>query len=423
MLTIGDQEAVSLVHFFDDLPDPRSRINRLHRLGDVIVIAICAVVATADGPTAIAQWAELNEAWLKTHLALPHGIPGKDTFRRVLSMLSPALFQQCFRAWIDGLTGSGEENVEAGEQRRIAIDGKTLRRSHDGKNGLGPLHVVSAWASDRGVTLGQVATDEKSNEITAIPAVADDSRPRGRCRHDRRGRLPEDHRRPDREGPRRLRAGAQRESRQALQRRSLGACSVPCRTTWRRARSVGTSRSNKGTGGSKCEHTIRSPPRTGSTAAPTGKVSRRSAWSFASAKRMASKRPTPVFTSAACAATANVSPRPSALIGEIENSLHWSLDMTYREDDSRVRNRTFAENLAWLRRFTLSLVKQHPGKQSQIMKRRMAGWSVDFLMAVWLTGVQGGGFRFQVSGFRFQVSGFRFSAAPTMATKGHENRS
>jgi hypothetical protein len=185
MRTIGDREAVNLVRFFDDLPDPRSSVNRLHRLGDVIVIAICAVVAQADGPTAIAQWARLNAVWLKTHLALPHGIPGKDTFRRVLSLLDPALFQQCFAAWLDGL--SLAEPDPPPDKRRIAIDGKTLRRSHDRKNGLGPLHVVSAWASDRGVTLGQVATDEKSNASHGNPAVAGDSRPRRDDRDDRRG--------------------------------------------------------------------------------------------------------------------------------------------------------------------------------------------------------------------------------------------
>jgi hypothetical protein len=170
MLTIGDRETVNLVRFFDDLPDPRSNVNRLHRLGDVIVIAICAVVSLADGPTAIAQWAELNEAWLKKHLALPHGVPGKDTFRRVLSLLSPGLFQRCFSAWLDGLSLAQDDDPSPGT-RRVAVDGKTLRRSHDRKNGLGPLHVVSAWASDCGVTLGQVATDEKSNEITAIPQL------------------------------------------------------------------------------------------------------------------------------------------------------------------------------------------------------------------------------------------------------------
>ena len=92
MLAIGQQDAVNILRFFDDLPDPRSTVNRLHRLGDVIVIAICAIIATADGPTAIAKWATLNAYWLRRHLALPNGIPGKDTFRRVLGLLPPAVF-------------------------------------------------------------------------------------------------------------------------------------------------------------------------------------------------------------------------------------------------------------------------------------------------------------------------------------------
>ena len=97
MLTIGEQDAANLLRFFDDLPDPRSEINRPHRLGDVIVISICAAIANADGPTTIAGWAELNEDWLRKHLKLPNGIPRKDTFRRVLSLLNPAAFQRCFQ--------------------------------------------------------------------------------------------------------------------------------------------------------------------------------------------------------------------------------------------------------------------------------------------------------------------------------------
>jgi len=171
MLAIGQQDAVNILRFFDDLPDPRSTVNRLHRLGDVIVIAICAIIANADGPTAIAKWAKLNAYWLRRHLALPNGIPGKDTFRRVLSLLPPAVFQQCFQQWLQTLQISPEG--EADTPKHIAIDGKTMRRSHDRKHGLGPMHIVSAWVSDYGISLGQVATEEKSNEITAIPQLLD----------------------------------------------------------------------------------------------------------------------------------------------------------------------------------------------------------------------------------------------------------
>jgi len=167
MLTIGERDAVNLLRFFDELPDKRSKVKRLHRLGDVIVIAVCAVLAMADGPTAIASWAELIEVWLRKHLSLPNGIPGKDTFRRVLGLLSPAAFQQCFQQWLQTSQVPADEESES--KRHIAIDGKALRRSHDHKNGLGAMHIVSAWASDFGITLGQAATEEKSNEITAIP--------------------------------------------------------------------------------------------------------------------------------------------------------------------------------------------------------------------------------------------------------------
>jgi predicted transposase YbfD/YdcC len=169
MLKIGEQDAVNILRFFDDLPDPRSEVNRLHRLGDVIVIAICAVMANADGPTAIAKWAKLNKVWLRRHLALPNGMPGKDTFRRVLGLLRPAAFQECFQRWLESLSLSGDD--ESGNKRHVAIDGKALRRSHDTRNGLGAMHIVSAWASNHGITLGQVATEEKSNEIAAIPEL------------------------------------------------------------------------------------------------------------------------------------------------------------------------------------------------------------------------------------------------------------
>ena len=120
MLKIGEQDAVNILRFFDDLPDPRSEVNRLHRLGDVIVIAICAVIANADGPTAIAKWAKLNQVWLKKHLALPNGITGKDTFRRVLGLLRPAAFQECFQRWLESLSLAGDD--ESGDKRHVAID-------------------------------------------------------------------------------------------------------------------------------------------------------------------------------------------------------------------------------------------------------------------------------------------------------------
>jgi len=120
-----------------------------------------------------AKWAKLNAEWLEKHLTLPNGIPAKDTYRRVLSALQPRAFQQCFCQWIDSLSFLTEEE-KAEQKKHIAIDGKVMRRSHDKKNELGALVIVSAWASDQGISIGQVATEKKSNEITAIPKLLDD---------------------------------------------------------------------------------------------------------------------------------------------------------------------------------------------------------------------------------------------------------
>ncbi len=104
MLEIGDTDATSIISFFEELPDPRSEVNRLHLLGDVIVISICGVLANADGASAIEKWAKLNVRWLEEHLSLPNGVPSRDTIRRVLSGLKPLAFQRCFAQWIDSLS-------------------------------------------------------------------------------------------------------------------------------------------------------------------------------------------------------------------------------------------------------------------------------------------------------------------------------
>lgn len=157
----------SIVQEFGDFDGPRSTINRHHVLGDLIVICIMAVIAGADGPLAIGTWAENNEESLNERLELPHGIPSHDTIGRLLAALSPTAFQSCFESWIASVTiGEDWEDLY-----QIAIDGKVLRRSHDRRKGLGPLWLVSAWSVDRGISLGQLATDEKSNEITTIPKL------------------------------------------------------------------------------------------------------------------------------------------------------------------------------------------------------------------------------------------------------------
>ena len=357
---------------FANLPDPRSSINRRHLLLDIIVLSICGVLAGADGPAAIATWAKANKDWLKQHLELPNGIPSRDTVRRLLERLNPLAFQQCFSAWLESLMGEDKE-------RLLNIDGKTLRRSHDHKNKLGPLHLVSVWASEHGLTLGQVATDEKSNEITAIPVLLDLVDVKGAivtidamgCQKaiakkivdlggdyvlpvkGNQGRLEQavekyfdEHLEDDFARTKVSRFETEERRHGRLERRSYFQVDAPAtfadREEWAGLKTLGLVIRTREVNGKE-----------------TGEVQTY----ISSAKR-------------------NVKQFARAVRGHwgIENTCHWSLDMTFREDESRARDRRLAENLGWLRRFALGLIKQHPDKKmSLVMKRRLAGWSPAFL--------------------------------------------
>jgi predicted transposase YbfD/YdcC len=155
---------LSLAHHFADLTDPRIDRSRLHELLDIVAIAICAVVAGADSWDDIEDSGNAKINWLSTFLGLPNGIPSHDTFRRLLERLDPGQFQRGFLGWIEALH-------EATGRQVVAIDGKTLRRSFDRAKGQSALHLVHAWATANHLLLGQVAVDQKSNEITAIPVL------------------------------------------------------------------------------------------------------------------------------------------------------------------------------------------------------------------------------------------------------------
>lgn len=151
---------------FADLPEPRSHTNKIrHKLLDIVVITVCAVICGLDEWDLIEDYGHAKRSWLETFLELPNGIPSHDTFSRVFSMIDPDAFGACFVSWVSSMATRVDGRV-------IPIDGKTLRRSHDGEN-AGPLHMVSAYCTENGMVLGQVATEEKSNEITAIPRLLD----------------------------------------------------------------------------------------------------------------------------------------------------------------------------------------------------------------------------------------------------------
>lgn len=155
-------QGASLVECFSDLPDPRMARTREHALVDIVVIAICAVVCGAEGWTDVEAFGVARRGWFKRFLALPNGIPSHDTFGRVFARLSPSAFEAAFGRWMTTVTKRLGNEV-------VAIDGKTLRRSFDLAAAQAPIHMVSAWASHHRLVLGQVSTDVKSNEITAIP--------------------------------------------------------------------------------------------------------------------------------------------------------------------------------------------------------------------------------------------------------------
>ncbi len=154
----------SISEHFATLTDPRRDHLKAHRLLDILTIALCAVICGADDWVEVETFGRAKVAWLRTFLELPGGIPSHDTFGRVFARLDPDEFRRCFIPWVQAVVGAPGRQV-------VAVDGKTLRRSHDRGAGKAALHLVSAWASTSGVVLGQVATDAKSNEITAIPVL------------------------------------------------------------------------------------------------------------------------------------------------------------------------------------------------------------------------------------------------------------
>jgi predicted transposase YbfD/YdcC len=163
-LDVAQTPSLSFLDHFSQIDDPRVNRRRRHKLLDILFIALCATIAGADDFLAIEVWGRSRRDWLQQYLELPNGIPSHDTFNRVFQALDPQQFLLCFRHWVQPL-------CESLGVKLIAIDGKTARATLDRKKQKNPLHVVSAWASEAHLLLGQMAVDEKSNEITAVPRL------------------------------------------------------------------------------------------------------------------------------------------------------------------------------------------------------------------------------------------------------------
>jgi predicted transposase YbfD/YdcC len=367
-----------VVRHFEELEDPRSEVNLRHPFVSVVVIALLAVLAGAGGPTAIARWAALKQEFLSQVLDLPNGIPRKDVFRRVLMALRPAAFQACFADWLQSLRT--EATAATGvEQPILAVDGKTARRSHDRQNGLDALHSVSVWASEFGLSLGQVACAEKSNEITAIPEVL--------RLVDIKGAIIT----IDAMGTQKAIAAqiieggadyvlALKGNQETLHQAVIDYIDEQLERDLADAQEHVTT--EKGHGREEMRTYLQLP-------APE-KLPGFMRWKglesigVATSRCLRDGREAVEVRYYISSLTPDVKRFARAVRGHwgIENSCHWSLDMTFREDESRLRERNLRENFAWLNRFALSLLKQHPGRQSLVMKRRSCGWSEGFLMEV-----------------------------------------
>jgi predicted transposase YbfD/YdcC len=160
---MSESAALSLFDSLEQVPDPRLERTKLHQLVDILVIAVCATICAAETWEEIAEFGHAKESWFRKFLALPNGIPSHDTFRRVFLRLNPQKLQEAFLAWVRSV-------AEVTDGEVVAIDGKQARgaRTADGKEGL---RLVSAWACEQRLVLGQLKTAEKSNEITAIPVL------------------------------------------------------------------------------------------------------------------------------------------------------------------------------------------------------------------------------------------------------------
>jgi predicted transposase YbfD/YdcC len=389
MMQVDREDILEIIQHFQALEDPRSHINRKHLLGDLMVICVCAVLAGCDGPIAMGQWAVFKKDWLKQHLELPGGIPSHDTLGRLLMALKPAAFQACFTNWLAAILQAKQRVLQESSDdpsmtlpRHIAIDGKTLRRSHDHRRQLGALHLVSAWAVDHGVSLGQLATEEKSNEITAIPELCEQIELQGSivtidamgCQQEivakiikgggdfclalkgNQGNLhqavvdyAEDKILNDL-------ADCQVETLEQEEKKKHGRevhysyyqfaapDTLPDFKSWKKLRSIGVAIRRSRCGG----------------------------------------RETVDVRFYITSLLLNVVLFAKVVRGHwgIENTLHWCLDVTFREDDSRVRERNLTNNMAWLKRFAISLLKQVPDKKSVAMRRRVCGWSETYLAQV-----------------------------------------
>ena len=366
---MSDLPATSISEHFETLTDPRRDHLKQHGLLDIVAITLCAAICGADGWVDVATFGRVKEPWLRTFLALPGGIPSHDTFGRVFALLDPDEFRRCFLSWAQAVVGPPGAQV-------VAIDGKTLRRSHDRRGGKAALHLVSAWATEHGLVVGQVATDAKSNEITAIPALLKLLALEGAtvtidamgCQTAIAARIVEQ--------------GADyvlalKDNHEKLHdrvKRAFADADAAAGTPLPLSELVPPTTHDKGHGRIEQRRclAIGDP-------AYLAFIDPEQAWPhLKSVVRIESTRR--IGTTVSTEARHYLSSLPadatalSAAIRShwgIENRLHWVLDVTFREDDCRVRVGHAAENLAIVRHLALNLLRHEPSRRASVATKRL----------------------------------------------------
>lgn len=365
------QISVSLLEHFSVVPDPRreNHNTKKHFLIDIIVITILAVICGADDWVAIEYFGEKKERWLKRFLALPNGIPSHNTFGRVFSLLDPEAFQQCFLEWVHTMNTVTNGSV-------VAIDGKSVRRSQ--VKGKKPLHLISAFAVENGITLGQKKVDGKTNEITAIPELLKLLELKG-CivtidAMGTQGWIVKKIREKEAEyalavkaNQKRLLTDIQKTVHDQSRQTPLDYCRTSesshgreeIRECWITSDLSSVRDREKWTD-------LQSVARITHTRTVNGKTTTETRHYITSLENKATKLLKAVRDHWA-----------------IENSLHWSLDVAFSEDQSRVRVGYAAENLAVVRKLALNFLRQETTAKSGIKNKRLqAGWDEDYLLKV-----------------------------------------
>jgi len=368
---------VALWQHFTDLPDPRVERSRLHKLLDILALTICAVLAGADNWAEVERYGRRKYDWLKTFLALPNGIPSHDTIGRVFAVLDPAAFQRCFLSWVGAV-------AEASDGRIVAIDGKTLRRSFDTAAGRGALHLVSAWATENQLLLGQQAVDAKSNEITAIPELLRILDVTGAIvTIDAMGCQKEIATQIHQAGGAYVLALKENHEKLYHEVAQLFVDGLEDDFAGLEHRYHHTRDTNHGRTEDRHYHVV---------AVPDGLRAKHPGWEGLRSLGMVFSERQVGTAEATCETRFYLSSLPPkvkqfarAVRGHwgIENGLHWILDVSFREDDSRLRKDHGPENFALVRRLAASLLKNETTATSGVAsKRKEAGWDNGYLLQV-----------------------------------------